>query len=335
MLEILMWLDRFDLDGKQITARRLRHLVENNQMPLRTAHAVRYCEFYKGHPTLSIDSMIDEEDERHETELDLETDADVQKAVSYLSSCFVPSFLVDGLQARVLYTCPDRRAIITAPALIGNLELRGCDFDSGEENTLSETLSVRTFQRLSLYSNIPARQITDKLLESLRLSGCNSFFEELYFANADEKSDVTEEAILSFCFTLDDNLPMPERRFMKIVHVNMTPAFFKKLVQASKSSRLTCGVELWLNYLPFDVSNLVIGVPPSRILAEEGPPEYHYNMDHGNGIRLEVHFESCGRGGVTWDVAVRHAKKDCEEPHDDFFGSQPEEEQNERAAPEA
>lgn len=31
MLEVLLWLDRFDLDVKQITARSLRSLVENNQ----------------------------------------------------------------------------------------------------------------------------------------------------------------------------------------------------------------------------------------------------------------------------------------------------------------
>ncbi|KAH7721266.1 hypothetical protein AAVH_11229 [Aphelenchoides avenae] len=337
MLEILLWLDRFDLDGKQITARRLSHLVENNQMPLRTAHAVRYCEHYKGHPTLSIDTLIGEEDEPHETEteLDLETDADVQKAVSYLCSCFVPSFLVWGHHARTLYTCPDRRAIITSPPLIDNLELRGCDFNSGEENTLSETLRVRTFQSLSLYSNIPAWQVTDKLLESLRLSGCNSFFEELYFANADEKSDGTEEGILSFCFTLDDDLPMPDCRFLKIVHVNITPAFFKKLVQASKSSRLTCGVQLrlWLEGPPFDVGNLDIGVTPSRILVPEGPHEYRYNIDHGNGTQLDIHFRLSE--GVTWDVTVRHEKKDREEPHDDSVESEPEEDQHERAAPKA
>ncbi|KAH7660452.1 hypothetical protein AAVH_43764 [Aphelenchoides avenae] len=121
---------------------------------------------------------------------------------------------------------------------------------------------------------------------------------------------------------------MPDCRFLRIEHVNITPAFFKKLVQASKSSRLTCVVQLWLNCLPFDVSNLDIGVPPSRILVEEEEPpntEYHYDADHGNGIRLEIHFTSYT--GVTWNVTVRHGKKDCED-----FGPEPDEEQNERAA---
>ncbi|KAH7668130.1 hypothetical protein AAVH_43033, partial [Aphelenchoides avenae] len=159
MLEVLLWLDRFDLDGKQITARRLRHLVENNQMPhraIRTVCGVNYSASYTGHCWLSIDVPIGEEDEiHHEIVLDLDTDAGVQKAVSYLSSCFVSHFNISDQDARMLYTCPDRRAIIKAPALIGELRLWECDFESGEENTLSETLCVRTFQRLSLASDIP------------------------------------------------------------------------------------------------------------------------------------------------------------------------------------
>lgn len=42
MLEVLLWLDRFDLDGKQATTRRLSSLVENRQMPLRKVHRVEY-----------------------------------------------------------------------------------------------------------------------------------------------------------------------------------------------------------------------------------------------------------------------------------------------------
>lgn len=42
MLQVLLWLDRFDLDGKQITARRLRSLVENKQVPLRNVARVDY-----------------------------------------------------------------------------------------------------------------------------------------------------------------------------------------------------------------------------------------------------------------------------------------------------
>ncbi|KAH7717290.1 hypothetical protein AAVH_15237, partial [Aphelenchoides avenae] len=42
MLEVLLWLDRFDLDAKQITVRRLRSLVENKQMPLRKVDRVDY-----------------------------------------------------------------------------------------------------------------------------------------------------------------------------------------------------------------------------------------------------------------------------------------------------
>lgn len=42
MLEVLLWLDRFDLDGNQITNRRLRSLAENKRMPLRKVHRVNY-----------------------------------------------------------------------------------------------------------------------------------------------------------------------------------------------------------------------------------------------------------------------------------------------------
>ncbi|KAH7724336.1 hypothetical protein AAVH_08224, partial [Aphelenchoides avenae] len=39
-LAILRWLHRFDLDGVQITTRKLRSLVENNEMPLRFLESV-------------------------------------------------------------------------------------------------------------------------------------------------------------------------------------------------------------------------------------------------------------------------------------------------------
>lgn len=54
MLEVLLWLDRFDLDGPQITTRRLRSLVENKRMPLRKVGRVDYHGEPSGYSTLSI-----------------------------------------------------------------------------------------------------------------------------------------------------------------------------------------------------------------------------------------------------------------------------------------
>ncbi|KAH7697123.1 hypothetical protein AAVH_13525 [Aphelenchoides avenae] len=277
---------------------------------------------------LTIEPEFDEEDEPYEVNLHIETD--MRKAVSYLSSCYVPSFVVLELDGRTLYECPIHRAIITASGRICTLKLQECHFDSDGENTLSETLRVCNFQRVSLlYSPIPAWQITDQLLESLRLRGCNEFYDESYNGNADEKKPVTEEGILSLCFTRNDEFPTPKWRFLRIQCVNRTPAFFKKLAQASKNSQLTCDVQLWLYDLRFDVSNLDVGVKPSRSLAAENPPEYRYNIaDHGNGIRLVIHFESYG--GETCRVTVRHGKKDREERRCNFFEPEPDEEQQAR-----
>lgn len=81
----------------------------------------------------------------------LETDADVQKAVAYLSTCFVSEFNVYE-HREVL----PKNAIIAAPALIQDLCFRNCSFDKGEEDTLSETLKGSAFRSLSLvYSDNP------------------------------------------------------------------------------------------------------------------------------------------------------------------------------------
>ncbi|KAH7673031.1 hypothetical protein AAVH_42490, partial [Aphelenchoides avenae] len=68
LLQVLLWLDRFDIDGKQITARRLRSLVENNQMPLRTVDRVDYhhCPYWERN-TLSI--HLAEDDKNANVEL--------------------------------------------------------------------------------------------------------------------------------------------------------------------------------------------------------------------------------------------------------------------------
>ncbi|KAH7703611.1 hypothetical protein AAVH_29212, partial [Aphelenchoides avenae] len=108
----------------------------------------------------------------------------------------------------------------------------------------------------------------------------------------DQNFKVTEEGILSYCFTLDDNLPVPQKRYLGITWVNITPAFFKKVVVASKNPQLTCDVELCLNHLRFDVGNLDVGVPPRRYEDYDQYAEtYEHNVrysiaDHGNGVRL-------------------------------------------------
>ncbi|KAH7710685.1 hypothetical protein AAVH_22021 [Aphelenchoides avenae] len=330
MLEVLLWLGRFDLDGKQITNRRLCSLFENKRMPLRNVDRVVYEGDPRGYPNptnkthrLSIILAAGERDGADEVELQIETDADVQKAASYLSSCFVSDFSVYGhLRA------PPKNAIISAPALIDEIGFRNCSFANGDEDSLGETLGGSTFRCLVLVdSSIPVWQIDDNRLDMLRTCGCN----ELHVCPSDtepydddEKLKVTEEGIVSYCFALDGGLAMPEKRYLKITWVNITPAFFKKVVEASKSSQLTCDVELRLDHLPFDVSNLDVGVQPSRYQEYDRYAwmEYmhhvRYNIaDHGNGIRLLVHFKS--EDGRLWNAIVRHGKKD----HEEFFEPKP------------
>ncbi|KAH7707038.1 hypothetical protein AAVH_25736 [Aphelenchoides avenae] len=307
MLEVLRWLDRFDLDGKQITSRRLRSLVENNQMPLRKVSNVFYSGQY-GEPRLQIFLNFGDHG-RPTAELTCETDAGVQKAAAYLSSCFVRHFRVEDYKR----TLP-RNAVIAAPPLIHDLEIRGCDFDKGEEDTLSATLTGSTFQGLSLVVNsIPAWQIDDKRLESLRRRGCSEIWLFNRLHGDESKYEVTEEGILNYCFTSDDDLPVPSGRRLGINCSTITPVFFKKLVEASKNSRLTCDVELRLQHLRFDVSNLDVGVLPSRC-QEAHEQHVRYNFaDHGNGRRLLMHFESWD--GVKWEAVEED--DDEEEEEDD------------------
>ncbi|KAH7707035.1 hypothetical protein AAVH_25733 [Aphelenchoides avenae] len=306
MLEVLRWLDRFDLDAKQITSRRLRSLIENNQMPLRKVGRVSYKGCYGPLKEPNWLRICFEDDDRDDVELTSETDADVLKAASYLSTCFVRLFNVKDHTN----TLP-RNALIAAPPLIHDLDIRYCSFDKNEEDTLSATLNGGVFRCLSLISNsFPAWQIDD------RLDG------------SEVQHTMTEEGVVSYCFTLDDDLPMPESRSLWIAGMTVTPAFFKKVVEASKNSRMTCDVELCLQHLRLDVSNLDVDVLPSRH-QEDDPAEdsviqhFRYDLaDHGNGIRLLIHFTS--KDNAEWDAMVRHGKKD----HKEFFDPPVEEEEN-------
>ncbi|KAH7694181.1 hypothetical protein AAVH_38778, partial [Aphelenchoides avenae] len=138
-------------------------------------------------------------------------------------------------------------------------------------------------------------QIDDELLERIRLCGCNEtivYPDDAELPDWDEKFPLTEEGILSYCFTLDDDLPVPQKRALRVTWTIITPAFFKKLVKASKSSQLTCDVELRLDHLRFDVGNLDVGLLPSRgyeysRYEHADVQTVRYNIDdHGNGIRL-------------------------------------------------
>lgn len=330
MLEVLLWLDRFDLDGNQITTRRLRSLAENKRMPLRKVHRVNYdcaADDYSHNPdkgnTLRIYLEKDETGESFVVEVKIETDADALKAVSYLSSCFVSDFSVYGRHRAFL-----KNAIIAAPALIDKLGFQHCDFNRGEADALSETLNGSTFRGLALISsNVPVWQIGDKRLESLRLRGCTAFH---VFSNPMEPDDhdrfeVTEEGILDYCFTQDDDLPLSVGRALRVPCATMTPAFFSKVVEASKNSPLTCDVVLSLEHLRFDVGNLDLGVLvlPKRSqeydrVAMARMHNIRYDIaDHGNGIRLLIHFKS--EHGETWEAVVRHGKKE----HRELFGPQP------------
>ncbi|KAH7703770.1 hypothetical protein AAVH_29057 [Aphelenchoides avenae] len=308
MLQVLLWLDRFDLDNKQKSGRRLRSLVENNRMPLRSVYRVAYRGDYFPRSTTKLSICLEEGEWPPKLELWIETDADAQKAASYLSSCFVRDFWVHSH-----YDALPTNTIIAAPALIRGLQFERCNFNQGEKDTLSEMLSGSTFQSLELIrSHVPAWQIDNKRLQTLRLGGCNGICVRDQSDN--EKFAVTEEEILSYCFTPRNGAsPVPERRFLRISWPSaITPAFFKKAVEASKNSQLTCDVELCLQHLRFDVGNLDLGVLPSRSQTEYRHLSYDI-ADHGNGVRLLIHFKSTD--DEEWRVILRHEKKD----HGEFF----------------
>ncbi|KAH7708473.1 hypothetical protein AAVH_24276 [Aphelenchoides avenae] len=240
MLLVLLWLDRFDLDGKQIANRRLRSLVENNRMPLRKVVKVDYageavCKDKKKN-ILSI--HLQGPDDPPQMEFKIETEADAQKAASYLASCFVLRLL-----AYEHHAAPPTNVILAAPALIRTLDIRYCDFINEEEDSLSEALKGSTFRRLSLdYSHSPAWQIYDNLLESLRIRGCN----EIDVSPGAEEFHATEQGILRYCFTLDDGLALPKTRILVLNCANVTPAFFTKLVDID--------FESWINHQDWDVT---------------------------------------------------------------------------------
>lgn len=123
----------------------------------------------------------------------------------------------------------------------------------------------------------------------------------------DEKFHVTEEGILSYCFPTDGCTLTPERRLFETTWAPVTPSFFTKLtgvpcysrwakweIQASKNSRFLGNVELRLEYLRFDVRNLLLGVLPSQSQEDAENVAVPMNIvrydipNHGNGVRLLV-----------------------------------------------
>ncbi|KAH7712950.1 hypothetical protein AAVH_19701, partial [Aphelenchoides avenae] len=79
-----------------------------------------------------------------QVELKIETDADAEKAASYLASCFVSDFNVYEFDSVL-----PKNNIVAAPPLIHELE-PACSFDIGEADLLGETLNGSTFRCLSL-----------------------------------------------------------------------------------------------------------------------------------------------------------------------------------------
>ncbi|KAH7673124.1 hypothetical protein AAVH_42397, partial [Aphelenchoides avenae] len=240
------------------------------------------------------------------------TDADAKKAALYLSSCYVCDFNVYWHRQAL-----PRSEIIAAPALIRQLDFRYCNFDKDKKDvkkdSLGETLGGSTFRCLAIFSSsIPGWQIDDTRLELLRLNGCN----EIHLCqDSTTQFKVTEEGILSYCFTLDVGLPVPESRFLRLTWT-----------KASKNSQLTCDVELCVEHLHVANLDANVGVQPSRSreydrMADANLTNVRYNIDdHGNGIRLLLHFKSAD--SKEWEVVARHGKKE----HDEFFVPAPDNE---------
>ncbi|KAH7706904.1 hypothetical protein AAVH_25870 [Aphelenchoides avenae] len=164
-------------------------------------------------------------------------------------------------------------------------------------------------------------RVDDSRLESLRLRGCNEFHVRPW--DGAEKFHVTEQGILRYCFTLSEDLHVPETRVLRLAWADVTPTFFGKLT--SKSSRLTSDVKLCLAHLRFDVVDLDIGVTPSRgreydRMRKKYLQTVRYDIaGHGNGIRLVIDFRSGHRVDHDWEVTVRHGQKG----HKAFFGPKP------------
>ncbi|KAH7724333.1 hypothetical protein AAVH_08221 [Aphelenchoides avenae] len=311
LLIILRWLHRFDLDGVQITTRRLRSLVENNDMPLRCLDTVTYIGDVGPDGTKNV--LILEPKGQQKEQCPLDVVGGISMARRYLTSAFIRVLVVSDHDAAL----PNRQLLTAYEEHISCLSFERCNFKIGAGNALEKTVCGCRFRELSVKGvKIEGWQLNNHVLRKIARAG-GALVDFDGNLPGGEKYAATDEGILDYCFSSDLGALKDRGRSLSLEVASITPALVQKCIQASAKSKVTGRVELTISNVE---DEYVRGGPLAQFrdnLFQVSPRWLVYGFtDEGNGTRLQIDFTR-ESPRAHWRLDMRHGNKDDK----DFFSS--------------
>ncbi|KAH7714422.1 hypothetical protein AAVH_18241 [Aphelenchoides avenae] len=311
LLAIFRWLQRYDLDSVQLASKRLQSLVEKNEMPARILDEVTYIgDAGEGDSVLSKNILLLRTIDWTE-KCQLNVEGGIDKARRYLTSSFVRILDVKDHYKRL----PNPQLLTAREVRIGSLSFERCNFKTGTDNALEQTLLGSRFSQLYVAnSKLPGWQVNDDLLHKLCCAGC--VLVDLG-ANAYPECAVTDAGILEYCFSSDLGALKDRGRTLFMSMPSITPALPAKCIQASLESKVTGRVELGIHKNDYEhvFSDCLAAFGENLVDTATngaGCQSRIYEFLDGNGMRLQIHFKLIHS---HWSMEMRRANKDDE----DFF----------------
>lgn len=315
LVAVLRWLQRFDLDGVQITNKRLRSLVENNEMPLRLLYSVIY--FGDTGVGCMKHVLLLEPKGQLKKQCRFDVEGGIQMTQRYLTSTFIRGFDVRDHDVAL----PNRRLLSAHEQHITRLELFRCNFNVGGGNALEKTLSGCRFGELVDHgtSKFQGWQLNDELLHKLCCDGCALVD---FNQNTVGRYAVTDEGILDYCFSSDLGAMKDRGRTLLLEDASVTPELPEKCIQASVESKVTGRVKLEISDLDdeyFADDHFLAAHVENLVHRSERYIRYDF-PDQGNGARLLIEFDhrdwACS---PDWTMLLRHGNVDDDAFFDAYF----------------
>ncbi|KAH7702430.1 hypothetical protein AAVH_30418, partial [Aphelenchoides avenae] len=323
-ITILRLLHRFDLDGVQITTKRLRGLVEGNVLPLRFLDTVTYIgDAGEGGAVLAKDILLLQPNDysRRKEQCLLDVEGGIDMARRYLTSTFIRIFVVSDHDVAM----PNPQLFTAHEERINRILFERCNFNRRvrSDARASEMLVVARDDCGRLFtknSNFPGSQVTDGLLHILCCAGC----ELVDFARTYTRGKylVTDESILEYCFSSDLGAMKDRGHTLSLQDAaSVTPELPEKCIKASLDSKVTGRVKLSVAKKDYEGTlmnsldafsdsfvNYVVDDDNDDTLSFTHTLRYDF-PDQGTGMRLQIEMARDSLYGY-WTMQMRRGNKD-------------------------
>ncbi|KAH7723225.1 hypothetical protein AAVH_09242 [Aphelenchoides avenae] len=252
MLDIFLFLDRFHLDVSEYACRRLRQVIreKTTDVCIRPLKSARFtCSPYRTHYELFISSDVPS----HKTYKTMASavgsnfDELLDTFFSYVRNSVVDSMDFSNLPLNWAFC---RRVQDAGPSIQILDILQLTDIRTRPE-VLHEIFAsgfarVNAIKMRQYMHDFHAAHLTDALLHSFIQLGVHTLDAWLKPSDVDH-FEVTEDAILDFCFAERPNADNRQSRFLELSDADVTADFFNRLVQASKGCKLEFQLTLKLS----------------------------------------------------------------------------------------